>query len=239
MNKIPENIHEGHRGRMRAKLLRHGTSVFETYELLEMLLYNVIPYKDTNPIAKQLMFRFGSVEAVLSASREELMSVSGVGERVADFILTVGSVGKCGYQEKNVSSVCELKFDNHEALRKFLIRYFEDKTENEVIMILMDSSTRVISFEKMYHFDYDSAAVKAKPFMDLAVSKRASAAVIAHNHPNGPVLPSSGDRETNLMIYRSLKAVGVTLLEHFLISGESSFMMMNHISNNFSESIHI
>lgn len=32
-------IHEGHRGRMRAKLLSHGQRIFDTYELLEMLLY--------------------------------------------------------------------------------------------------------------------------------------------------------------------------------------------------------
>ena len=42
-----ENIHDGHRCRMKAKLLSHGRSIFDTYELLEMLLYYVIPYKDT------------------------------------------------------------------------------------------------------------------------------------------------------------------------------------------------
>ena len=33
-----DRIHEGHRGRMRAKLRAYGQSIFDTYELLEMLL---------------------------------------------------------------------------------------------------------------------------------------------------------------------------------------------------------
>ena len=55
-------IHEGHRERMRKKLLKHGQDIFDTYELLEMLLYHVIPYKDTNPIAKRLLYAFGSLD---------------------------------------------------------------------------------------------------------------------------------------------------------------------------------
>ena len=42
-------VHSGHRQRMRDKFIRHGADVFDTHELLEMLLYYVIPYKDTNP----------------------------------------------------------------------------------------------------------------------------------------------------------------------------------------------
>ena len=47
-----KNIHKGHRQRMREKLVRAGDVAFNTYELLEMLLYYVIPYKDTNPISQ-------------------------------------------------------------------------------------------------------------------------------------------------------------------------------------------
>lgn len=85
-----KGLHDGHRGRMREKLLMHGARVFATYELLEMLLYYVIPYKDTNPVAKRLMAEFGTLDGVLCATKTALMSVSGVGERVADFLLGFG-----------------------------------------------------------------------------------------------------------------------------------------------------
>ena len=39
-----DQFYKGHRSRMRAKLLAHGQRIFDTYELLEMLLNNVVPY---------------------------------------------------------------------------------------------------------------------------------------------------------------------------------------------------
>ena len=90
-SKLPdEKMHSGHRSRMREKFLTHGARIFDTYELLEMLLYYTIPYKDTNPIAKRLLMEFGSLEGVLTASPEELARVSGIGERAAELLATVG-----------------------------------------------------------------------------------------------------------------------------------------------------
>ena len=91
MNKRLEDkhIHDGHRERMRVKLITHGQKIFDTYELLEMLLYYVIPYKDTNPISKRLLYTFGGLDGVFKASREELLEVSGIGERAADLIESV------------------------------------------------------------------------------------------------------------------------------------------------------
>ena len=84
------HIHDGHRLRMRAKLLSHGQKIFDTYELLEMLLYYVIPYKDTNPIAKRLLARFGGLEGVLNATKDELIEVSGIGNTSAEFLIKAG-----------------------------------------------------------------------------------------------------------------------------------------------------
>ena len=76
-----DRIHEGHRGRMRAKLLAHGQNIFDTYELLEMLLYHVIPYKDTNPVAKRLLYAFGGplISPMIAGLAMSLSSVFVVG----------------------------------------------------------------------------------------------------------------------------------------------------------------
>ena len=72
-------IHEGHRARMRTKLMESGERVFADHELLEVLLYYAIPRRDTNELAHRLLEQFGSLQGVLSASAQELACVKGVG----------------------------------------------------------------------------------------------------------------------------------------------------------------
>ena len=69
---MEELVHRGHRKRMRRKFSDFGDIVFDTYELLEMLLYYTVPVRDTNPLAKRLLVEFGSLDGVLSASKENL-----------------------------------------------------------------------------------------------------------------------------------------------------------------------
>ena len=74
-----ENIHQGHREKMRQRFLKSGLEGFADHEALELLLYYAIPRRDTNPIAHRLMERYGSLTAVLSAPAEDLKKVEGIG----------------------------------------------------------------------------------------------------------------------------------------------------------------
>ena len=78
-------IHTGHRTRMRSRFFETGLDGFQPHEILEMLLFCVIPKRDVNPLAHALLDEFGSVDAVLSASPEALVRVPGVGEQTGEF----------------------------------------------------------------------------------------------------------------------------------------------------------
>ena len=78
-----ENIHQGHREKMRQRFLKSGLEGFADHEALELLLYYAIPRQDTNETAHRLIQRFGSLQGVLHAAPEELTSVEGVGENAA------------------------------------------------------------------------------------------------------------------------------------------------------------
>ena len=72
----------GHRMRLRERFLKGGADAMPDYELLEMTLFAVIPRRDTKPLAKALLLRFGSFAEVIAAPRARLMEVKGVGEAV-------------------------------------------------------------------------------------------------------------------------------------------------------------
>jgi len=49
----------GHRQRLRERFLKGGGDALPDYELLELILFNAIPRKDTKGIAKALIAKFG------------------------------------------------------------------------------------------------------------------------------------------------------------------------------------
>lgn len=211
-----DGIHKGHRQRMRAKLKAHGARVFDTYELLEMLLYYVVPYKDTNPIAKRLISAFGSVDGVFRASREELCLVEGVGESIADFILTAGRVTDVARYLDGVKSTV---FDDYGKSGEYFVRYFDNNPDTNIVLILLDDCMHMIAEEKMPGENFGSGAVQPKHYISAALKHQATVAMIGYTHRASVPFPYSGDYESCRMLRYELMQVGVTLVEQYCVGG--------------------
>ena len=76
-------MHENHRDRMRKRFLRDGLDHFEKHEVIEMLLFGLIPRRNTNDIAHRLIDRFGSIAGIIDAPYSEIIKVKGIGEKGA------------------------------------------------------------------------------------------------------------------------------------------------------------
>ena len=211
-------IHEGHRGRMRAKLLSHGQRIFDTYELLEMLLYQVIPYRDTNPIAKRLLNAFCDLDGVLSATPEELTICDGVGIRTAEFLTDVGRL--CDVI--GAETICNYGPDmsSYDSVGRYVAEYFKDVKDKQVISLYLDNSMRLKCLKKLYDLEFESGGVKPKPFIDGAIENSATVVITAHNHPYGPFYPTLGDRATHEAITAALDSYGIIHAEHYIVSGD-------------------
>ena len=72
-----------HRERLRKRFAEAGASALADYELIELLLFRTIPRRDTKPLAKALIARFGHVAGVLAADPARIAEVPGAGPAVA------------------------------------------------------------------------------------------------------------------------------------------------------------
>ena len=88
------SIHKGHRERLKKRFLEEGLDSFTDIQVLELLLFYVIPRRDTNPIAHALLNRFGSLTQVLEAPVEELKKVDGIGPEAAAFLNLIPAAGR-------------------------------------------------------------------------------------------------------------------------------------------------
>ena len=210
-----KKLHTGHRQRMKDKLAVHDHGIFATYELLEMLLYYVIPYRDTKPVAKRLLAAFGSLEGVFLAERENLIEIDGVGERTAEFIYCVGELLDVAAMPDLLSEQPPL--DKYEIVGNLLVEALGAESESAVYALLLDNSMRPLALERVLLGDLSSAGVRSKPFIDLALKHRASVIITAHTHPNGPLFATPGDVATQSLLEHELGMVGVLVAEHYVI----------------------
>ena len=84
---------QDHRTRLRDRFAADDGASMPDYELLELILFHAIPRRDTKPLAKRLIARFGSLAGVLAADRANIIQEEGAGPAVAGLIKAVHQVG--------------------------------------------------------------------------------------------------------------------------------------------------
>lgn len=210
-------MHEGHRRRLYEKL-KSGGNLFE-HELLEMLLFNAYPRKNTNPVAHELLTRFPSISAVLSASYEELVSVPGVGEQVALYLMCLG---KC--LERRNDADCFASISNRGSLGEFVKLRMRGKTSEILEMYFFDKNGRLIRICPFSSGESDRVTVKPEEIIKLISVSHPYAVVIAHNHTNGVAWPSSADDDFTKECQIICSMNNVRLYDHVIyVSGDALF----------------
>lgn len=218
--KTNDNLHEGHRSRMRAKFLENS-SVLSDHELLEVLLYSAIPRIDTNEIAHRLLKTFGSLTKVFSATEKELMSVEGIGKTSATSIKIVGSLADRLIMERAKNKTVRM-FSFYENKQE-IISDFSELYEEKVIIYLLDDKFRKIS--SITFEDREKFSVKLDiPELAKAVAiHKPKYAIVAHNHPSGSVEPSKDDDFTTQRLCLLCSIHGVNLVDHVIVAGGDAY----------------
>lgn len=217
--------HSGHRQRRRELYRRSGGEGWSDAELLELMLFRIIPRGDVYPLAQRLVDRFGSLEGVLTARAEELREERGVGEKTAEFLTSAREAlsGELGEAENGGDTAVLPERPRlsgpHEA-GSFLIPYFLARREEAVYLIGLDGEYRLTGLRIAALGGGESVSVDMEEVVRISEAMCPRYIVAAHNHPSGIALPSAADERATRMLRDALGAVGITLLDHLVVSGD-------------------
>lgn len=216
--KQPEakSLHSGHRERVKNRFLKDGLDSFQAHSVLELLLYYAIPLKDTNLIAHRLLQKFGSLSGTFDAPFEELLKVEGIGKSAATLVKLIPQL--CRRYQEDIDRDKVVIYSYGEAGKR-LINKFIGRQNEVVILMLLDSKTRILYCDIVEEGTVNSANVYIKKIVRLSVQYDASYAILSHNHPSGSCLPSKQDLSTTRWVYEALDTVEVRLIDHIIVSG--------------------
>lgn len=212
-----ENIHAGHRKRLRERFAKEGLDNFNEVNTLELLLFYCISRRDTNPLAHRLLDRFGKLSDVLDAEPSELMKVEGVSENVATYLKLITAVGRY-YQVNRASNVKILS--TTESCGRYLVPYFRSLKNETVYVLCLDGKCKVLCCKKVGEGNVNSTSISTRRIVEIALSANATTVILAHNHPSGVAIPSLEDVETTKRLARALRTVEILLADHIVVADD-------------------
>lgn len=215
---------------MKTKLLESkdvAESVFHEHEILEMLLFYVLPRIDTNPLAHELINAFGSLQGVLSADFDELTAIKGVGENVATYLLTIGTA----YRKIGVDAIKKMpKKYVRSKMEKSLIEFFKTKKKEVFLCMIVDNKLNITKTLTFTNNKNDRVKLDVDEIFTSILVCKPQGIVIAHNHLSGNCTPSYNDDVTTRNFALRCSIHGVIFVDH-LIVGEDKIYSYEYDGN--------
>lgn len=206
-------IHTGHRGRVKQEFLTRGTEGWPDHRVLELMLFYAIPQGDVNPLAHELIERFGSLAGVLDALPEELMKVKGMGEHSAAFLKLFPAVlGRYLEGRTGPGRIIHTTAEAGHVLAPHLYG-----SRNEMVYVLcLDAKEKVLGVRKISEGSNSSSDVTIRRVAEECLALQATFCYLAHNHVSGIALPSPEDISTTEVVRTALAPLGVRLVDHLV-----------------------
>ena len=211
MSKKP--IHTGHRGRVKEEFLTRGLAGWPDHRVLELILFYAIPQGDVNPLAHELIDRFGSLDRVLDALPKELMKVKGMGEHSATMLKLFPAV--LGRYVEGRTGPGEIVHTVEEAGHVLAPCLYGARNEMAYVLCL-DAKEKVLGVRKISEGNNSSSDVTIRRVAEECMALQATFCYLAHNHVSGVALPSPEDMNTTNVIRAALEPLGVRLVDHLI-----------------------
>ncbi|MCH5198968.1 MAG: hypothetical protein J1E34_08690 [Oscillospiraceae bacterium] len=210
--------HQKHRENLRKTALAGGLSSFEDHNLLELLLFNVIPRRNTNKLSHKLLDRFGGIEKLLNADISEAVLVKESGEHTVMFLNILGSVCKKYYSDCINGQTNRTNFLSVDDARNYLYDLLKEEEKSVVAIVTLDAM-HSIKTQRIYKKDGKTFEEMLSDATKDILSDYSAFAFIAFTHPNGILAPSKDELDFSFEIRKALLSVGIKLTEIMIISG--------------------
>ncbi len=214
-------LYYGHRARLRERFLADEGASMPDYEILEMMLGYAFPRRDTKPLAKKLIEKYGGMAGVVNAPRNRLRE---------DFKLSDNAIGLIkGIKVFMLRANWEF-FSKSDVPIFSVWEQFEDycrgklayKEVEEFWVFLFDSKMNFITEKQISTGTVNKSYAPPREVIRAAIDNKAVKIVLAHNHPSGDSSPSKEDILLTKAIMEAAEIMGMEVFDHLIVTRGST-----------------
>jgi DNA repair protein RadC len=205
---------EGHRARMRDRLLRAGPEALADHEVLEMTLFLALPRRDTKPIARALLVRFRSFAGCIAATPQELREIEGLGEAGVAALKTIQAAA---LRLMRAEVIGQPILSSWQRLMEYLTAVLARERVEHFRVLYLDTRNRLIADEPQGKGTINATPVYPRELVRRALELHATALILVHNHPSGDPTPSQQDIQMTRAIRTAAEPLSVIVHDHVII----------------------
>ncbi len=205
--------------RPREKLLAKGVSALADRELLAVLLGKGSQKHDVLTLAEKLIPVID--EKGVNLTVDDLIQFDGIGKAKAALILAANEFTRRRIKPEGIRIDTPADLVPH-------IRHYADRKQEHFLCASINGANevthiRVVSIGLVNKTQVHPREVFADPLGD-----RASAIIVAHNHPAGTLKPSLEDIEITKQLKLSGKTLGIRLLDHIIFNHKDYYSFLEN-----------
>ena len=204
----------GHRKRLRSRFLKGGEKGLPDYELIELLLFGVIPRGNVKPLAKTLLQTCGNLSGLLQADVEKLKSISGVGDSTIVMLRAIHEAA-CRLVLEEASQFPA--FDSWKSIIDYCRARMSHLTIEQFRLLFLDQKNKIIADEVQQQGTINRTPIFPREVVKRTLELGASSLIMVHNHPSGDPTPSQADIDITKKVIQAAQALEIQVLDHLII----------------------
>lgn len=209
--------------RPREKLLLKGVSALSDAELIAILLRTGTQAHTAVDSARQLLARVDhdlDLLARMSVADLVQLNISGIGTTKAIGIVAALELGR---RQRAAAPRKRQQVSDSRSAFELLAPHLADKVHEEFWALLLNQNHRMLELYQVSIGGLTGTVADVRKVFEQALKVKATAVILAHNHPSGNLQPSSADVELTRKMKQGGETLEIKVLDHLIVAGKSYF----------------
>ncbi|HRH68817.1 MAG TPA: DNA repair protein RadC [Flavobacteriales bacterium] len=198
------------------RVFSHGVASLSDVEILALLIRSGDAQMTALDVAHNVALRCdNSLLSLAKYTPWELAAMPGMGRSKAAMITVAMELGRRrAGMYPNERPLIHDSHTGYEVLKTVLA----DLQHEEFYVLLLDRGNRLITRERISSGGMHGTVADPKIIFRLALERRASSIILAHNHPSGQLRPSAEDITLTKKLVEGGRFMDITVQDHLIVS---------------------
>ncbi len=223
-----DNIHSGHRSRLRQRFVSDGLDSFLPHQMLELLLFYAIPRGDTNEHAHRLLNEFKTVYRVFDADIEALCKVNGIGKNAASLIGLIPQI----YSDYDNIKASRLPLDSYQKICRYFESLFFEMCNEAICVACLDDNLGIVRLATLDIKKCVSYTDITKQILNELLKINCTQCMIAVNRPYDSNALTESEYTHIAALKNHLSLLNIKLAEYIIYGNDGIRLVMYEQENS-------